>query len=140
VDKYAAEVARPRAVAVLAFAFALTALVASATGLFGLLSRSVARRRREFGIRAALGAPPSALRYLVWREGLTVTLSGMAIGTVAGLWVAQALSRLLFEVGSADPASWALVMGGLAATMAAASWRPARIASRAPLSVLLREE
>ena len=139
-DKYNAQVAGPRAAAVLALIFAVTALVASAAGIFSLLSHSVARRRREFGIRVALGAPAAAVRSLVWREALSVILPGLAIGTLAGLWLARLLSASLFGIAGTDVVSWAVVIGLLAVAMIAASWRPTRMALRTAPTVLLRAE
>jgi putative ABC transport system permease protein len=139
-DRYFAELARPRAAASLAFAFAATALVAVAAGLFSLLSHGVARRRREFGIRMALGASPADVRRLVWHDGMAVTLIGIGIGTVAGLSLARMLASLLFDVTMTDPLSWVIVVGVLTLTIAAASWHPTRTAVRAAPVVLLREE
>jgi predicted permease len=139
-EAYFRELARPRAAASLAFAFAATALVAVAAGLFSLLSHGVARRRREFGIRMALGASPADVRRLVWHDGLAVTLIGIGIGTVAGLSLARVLASLLFDVTMTDPLSWVIVVGVLALTIAAASWHPTRAAVRAAPVVLLREE
>jgi len=139
-DVYAAQFTRPRASAALAFAFAATALIAAASGLFSLLSYSVTRRRREFGIRSALGASPSDVRSLVWRDGLTVTATGVVVGTVVGIAVTRLLAALLYDVTAADPLSWGIVAGVLAITVAAASWPPARTAARATPVTLLREE
>jgi putative ABC transport system permease protein len=139
-DVYAAQFERPRAAAALAFAFTVTALIAAASGLFSLLSYSVARRRREFGIRSALGASPSDVRSLVWRDGMIVIAMGVGVGTVVGLSVARLLAALLYEVTMADPKSWGIVAGVLAITIAAASWPPARAAARASPVTLLREE
>jgi ABC-type antimicrobial peptide transport system permease subunit len=139
-NAYFREFARPRAAAALALVFALTALVAAAAGLFSLLSDSVARRRREFGIRTALGAAPIDLRALVWREGFGVTAAGIAIGTLAGLSLSRVLASLLLGVTVADPASWGIVVGVLALAIAAASWPPTRAAARAEPVALLRDE
>lgn len=138
-DTYEAELIRPRAAATLAATFAATALIAAGTGVFGLLSQSVARRRREFGIRAALGASPNAIRKVVWREAISATLPGMAIGALSAALVAPFLSSLLSNVSIADPLSWIAVLGVLAGSIIAASWRPTREAIRASPSSLLKE-
>jgi predicted permease len=137
---YLSELALPRVAATLASVFAATALVAASAGLFSLLSHGVARRRREFGIRSALGASSSAIRRLVWRDGLTVSLIGLGLGTVAGLSLSRVIAALLYDVSPTDPLSWAVVTGVLALTIAAASWPPTRAAVRANPVVLLREE
>ena len=137
---YTAEFVRPRAASVLALVFAVTALLASAAGLFSLLSQSVARRRREFGIRAALGATPADVRRLVWREGLTVALAGTALGWLGGAWLWRALSSFLFRMSPLDPVSLVIVALALTCAVAAASWAPVRGAGRAAPVMLLREE
>jgi ABC-type antimicrobial peptide transport system permease subunit len=138
--RYFGQLARPRLSAALAMAFAVTTLLAAAAGLFSLLSHAVVRRRREFGIRAALGASPAAVRSLVWREGLTVTLAGIGLGTIAGLSITRVISALLYDVTVADPLSWVIVAGVLVVTIAVASWLPARVAARATPVTLLRDE
>ena len=75
-DAYAESLSRPRAAAALAFAFAAIAMTAAAAGLFGVLTYAVGRRRREFGIRSALGASPASIRALVLRDGVTVAVAG----------------------------------------------------------------
>jgi predicted permease len=137
---YFKELARPRASAALAFAFASTALIAVAAGLFSLLTHSVARLRRELGIRMALGATPSDVRRLVWRQGLAVTLTGFGIGILAGLALGRMLASLLFGVRMTDPLSWGIVVSVMGLTIAAASWHPTRSAVGTAPVVLLREE
>jgi predicted permease len=138
--RYLAELALPRLTASLAFVFAATALVAASGGLFCLLSHGVARRRREFGIRSALGASSSAIRRLVWRDGLTVLLIGLGLGTLAGLALSRGIAALLYNVSSTDPLIWSIVAAVLTLTIAAAWWPPARDAVRADPVALLREE
>jgi predicted permease len=137
---YTREFARPRAASAVAAAFAITALIAAAAGLFSLLTHSITRRRREFGIRTAFGASPADVRHLVWHDGAGVVLAGLVIGTVASLWLERLMSSLLFNITATDPVSWAVAAGALAAAMAAASWHPTRVAVRAMPTRLLREE
>jgi ABC-type antimicrobial peptide transport system permease subunit len=139
-DAYDREVASPRAAAVLAFAFAATALVAAAAGLFSLLSHNVARRQHEFGIRTALGASPTVIRQLVWHDGLTVALSGIGIGMLAGLWLERLLSTFVFEVPISDSWTWTIVGGVLVFTISIASWRPTRAAVTLAPMTLLRDD
>jgi ABC-type antimicrobial peptide transport system permease subunit len=139
-DRFASQLVRPRAAAQLGAAFALVALLTSGAGLFAALGYSVARRRREFGIRAALGATPAQLRRLALREGLVLVAAGLAFGA-AGAWVTgRGLASLRYGVTIADPPTWAAVLGTIALTSIAASWRPARQAMRADPVTLLREE
>jgi ABC-type antimicrobial peptide transport system permease subunit len=139
-NAYLREFERPRAAATLASAFAVTALIAAAAGLFSLFSQSVASRRRELGIRTALGATPRHVRRLVWGDGLTVTLLGIAVGAIASAVLTRVLSALLFDVATTDPMSWAIVAMTLAVAIAAAAWHPTRSAVRAAPVALLREE
>jgi predicted permease len=137
---YAAQIARPRAAAALAAAFAGIAVIAAAGGLFSVLSYAVSRRRREFGIRTALGASQGQIRRVVLREGLVVTASGLAIGSLFAAALARALASLQYGVTPGDPLSWSLVLGLIALTTVVASWGPARAAARLDPLVLLREE
>jgi ABC-type antimicrobial peptide transport system permease subunit len=137
---YAAQLARPRAAAALGLAFAVIALLATAGGLFSVLSYAVSRRRREFGIRTALGASSTQIRRVVLREGLVVATSGLALGSFFGAVLARALASLQYGVTPGDPLSWSLVLGLIALTTVAASWGPARAAARLDPLALLREE
>jgi ABC-type antimicrobial peptide transport system permease subunit len=138
-DAYSKELARPRAAAALAFSFASTALAAAAAGLFSVLSYSVARRRRELGIRFVLGASPADARRQVLREGATIALPGIALGMAGGLLLSRALSSLQYGVTMTDPVSCAVIVTVLALTIAGASWYPTRDAGRTDPAVLLRE-
>jgi predicted permease len=139
-DAYFEQLARPRAAAALGFSYAAIALLAAAGGLFSVLSYAVGRRKREFGIRTALGASPGQIRWLVLRDGIVVTLTGMAIGTASAWLLARAVAGLQYGITITDPVTWAGVLGLLAFTTVAASWRPARQAMHADPMLLLREE
>ena len=139
-DIYFEQLARPRASAALAFAFAAIALIAAAGGLFSVLSYAVGRRRREFGIRTALGATPAQIRRVVLQDGLQVAVVGIALGTIAAWSLGRGLRSLQYGVSTSDPVSWAIVLGVLTMTILAASWRPARDAVRADPLALLRED
>ena len=137
---YFKELATPRAAAAMGFVFAAVAIVAAASGLFTVLSYGVSRRRREFGIRTALGSSPAQIRGLVLRDGLTVALAGVAIGSVAAWWLARGLASLEYGVTPADPVTWSIVFGVIGVTTMAACWRPARQATDVDPVMLLREE
>jgi len=107
----AAVVDPPRFVMMLMAAFAVLALTLAAVGIYGMLSYAVSHRRREFGIRLALGARPSGVLRLIVREGLTLVLTGCAIGVVGMLAAGRSLSGLLFEVKPWDTTTLAAVLG-----------------------------
>jgi predicted permease len=139
-DVYFEQLAQPRATAALGFSFAAIAVLAAAGGLFSVLTYSVGRRKREFGIRTALGASSSQIRGLVLRDGVVVALCGISIGTVAAWSLARALASLQYGVSLNDPISWSLVLGVIALITFAASWRPAQLAMRTDPVVLLKDE
>jgi predicted permease len=139
-DVYFEELARPRAAAALGFAFAGVAVLAAAGGLFSVLSYAVGRRKREFGIRTALGASPAQIRRVVLRDGFVVAVAGVAVGSLAAWAVGRALVSLQYGVTIADPVTWTVVLGVLGVTTVIASWRPARQAMRADPVLLLSEE
>jgi ABC-type antimicrobial peptide transport system permease subunit len=111
-------------------AFALLALVLAAVGIYGALSYGVSRRRREMGIRMALGAPAAAVRSMVVRDGGRLALAGIACGTAAAIAATRFLQSLLFGVSATEPAVFAVAAAVLAAVALAASWIPARKATR----------
>jgi putative ABC transport system permease protein len=137
---YFEELARPRASAALGFTFAAIAVIAAAGGLFSVLSYAVGRRRREFGIRTALGASRAQIRRLVVHDGMMVALAGIAIGAAAAWSLARTLESLQYGVTMGDPLSWGAVFALLLVTTLAAAWRPARAAASADPIMLLREE
>jgi predicted lysophospholipase L1 biosynthesis ABC-type transport system permease subunit len=139
-SKYVAELARPRAAAAVALTFAVFAVTATAAGLFSVLSYAVTRRRREFGIRTALGASPRRVRQAVLRDGLILAAIGLALGTLFAITLTRALRSLQYGVTSSDPLSWFIVLAVVALTTLAASRVPARSAARRDPLVLLREE
>ena len=121
-------------------AFALLALALAAVGVHGVLSADVTRRRKEIGIRLALGARPGAVYTLVLAQALPAAVRGMVIGLVAALLVSRAMSALVFGIGTSDPASFAIVIGVLAIVATAATWLPAFFASRvSPLEAIRAE-
>ncbi|HYE85312.1 MAG TPA: FtsX-like permease family protein, partial [Vicinamibacterales bacterium] len=139
-DKYATQLSRPRAAAALGFSFALVSSLAAAGGLFSVLTYTVGRRRREFAIRAALGAAPSELRWSVLREGVAVAVAGLAIGAVGALSLSDAFASLRYGVSPSDPVSLGVVAALIAGTVLIATWRPAYQAMRVDPLRALREE
>ena len=96
-------VAAPRLYAVLLGGFAFQALLIASAGLYGLLSHTATLRRREMGIRLAIGARPLQVTSLFLRRGLAVVLAGGVIGTLGGVTLARLLRTQLYEVQPADP-------------------------------------
>jgi predicted permease len=121
-------------------AFAGLALLLAAVGIYSVLSYSVRRRVREIGIRMALGAQIGDVLRLVLLEGMRPTLLGLAIGVAGALVLGRVVSRLIYGVSAADPATFAAVSALLAAVAAAASLIPAYRATRVEPVKTLREE
>jgi putative ABC transport system permease protein len=136
----AADVAPRRASAVLLGVFACAALLLAAIGVYGVASYVAHLRTREIGIRLALGATARDVLRLTLRQGLVLTAVGLAVGVAASLALTGLLRALLFGVGARDVGTFAAVTLVLAAAALAASWLPARRASRTdPLTVLRYE-
>jgi putative ABC transport system permease protein len=136
-DKLSTSLARPRLYAVLLGAFAGFALLIAGIGLFGVLSYSVAQRTREIGVRAALGARPGDIVRLVVRQGLLVTIGGVAAGLAAAAFLVRFLATLLYGVTASDPLSFVIVPAAVLLVAASACYLPARRAARVdPLRAL----
>jgi predicted permease len=129
-DNRARAFAGPRFNAWLLGAFALIAVTLAATGVYAMLAFAVGERRREIAVRLALGAKPSAIVVMIVREGLRLTLAGLAAGLLAAAWLTRYLGSLLFGVEASDPATFAAVGAALAVLALTASVIPARQASR----------
>jgi putative ABC transport system permease protein len=121
-------------------AFAGLALVLASIGLYGVLSYAVTQRRREIGLRMALGANARTVVGIVVAHGLTLAAAGLAIGLVLAAIGTRAMSTILYGIEGLDPATFAEVSALLAAIAALACWIPARRASRVDPIVVLREE
>ena len=132
--------AHPRVSAVLLGAFALLALVLAAIGIYGVVSYGVVQRTRELGIRVALGAEARAVSVMVIRQGMGPVAGGVVIGMVAAWAGARALRSQLFQVGPADPVTFAVVTTCLAGTALLACYLPARRAALADPVEALRSE
>ena len=139
-QRFADAVARPRIVLLLMSVFAGFGLVLAAAGIYGVLSYLVAQRRREIGIRLALGAQPANVGRLILGNGLRLTAIGLVLGVVPALGLVRVMRSLLYEVDPTDATSVAAVVAILLATAFVASWWPARRAMRVNPIALLREE
>jgi ABC-type antimicrobial peptide transport system permease subunit len=107
-SKISASVSEPRFTALVLAAFSGLALALAATGLYGVLSYTVAQRRREIGLRAALGATRGELMAMVLREGLTTTVIGLAVGVVTATFATRAMASALFGVTPLDTVAFSV--------------------------------
>jgi ABC-type antimicrobial peptide transport system permease subunit len=120
--------------------FAGVALVLAALGLYGVLSYAVAQRRRELGVRSALGADAGELTRLVVGGGVRLAAVGAGVGLLLYAGAQRALGALLYGVGASDPVALAAGVGAITAAALVASWIPARRAARVDPAVTLRAE
>jgi putative ABC transport system permease protein len=132
-------VEEPRFAAVVLSSFAGLALTLASIGLYGVLSYSVAQRRRELGLRAALGAGSSRLVALVLREGLSVTAAGAALGTLGAVIGSRYMAGVLFGIAPLDPAAFTIAPALLVLVALAACLPPALRAASADPSMALRQ-
>jgi len=120
--------------------FAGLAMLLAAIGIYGVMSYTVGQQVREIGIRMALGARAGNVLSLVLRKGLGLVLVGIAIGLMAGLWLTTAMKSLLFGVTPNDAPTFVIVSAILLAVAAAATYIPARRATKVDPIVALRYE
>jgi ABC-type antimicrobial peptide transport system permease subunit len=138
-DAIAADSIRERRLtAQLVAAFAALALLLALIGIYGITHFSTTQRRREFGVRSALGARRADIVRLVLREGLVLTAAGTVIGIVLSVPLAASLQQLLFETRAVDPRVMAAAIALLAAGCAAACARPAWRAASVDPAIALR--
>jgi len=121
-------------------AFAGLALLLASIGIYGVMSYSVSQYTHEIGIRMALGARAADVLQLIVRQGMLLVAAGLAIGLAGALALTRVMSSLLFDVEPADPLTFAAVSALLAAVAFAASYIPARRATRVDPMVALRYE
>ncbi|HJN42997.1 MAG: hypothetical protein CL477_13815 [Acidobacteria bacterium] len=120
--------------------FGLLALALAALGVYGVVFYSAGLRRREIGVRVALGAKTADVVSLIVKMGLAPTLAGIGLGLVAAFAVTRFLESLLFGVSPTDPATFAVICVLLIGVAAVASFVPALRASRVDPQIALRYE
>ena len=139
-QRVAESVDQPRFAMTVLVSFAVLALALASVGLYGVLSYGVSQRRRELGVRAALGASPRALVSIVVREGIAVSAIGLAAGLAGAAALTRFMEAALFGVSPLDAASFAAAPVVLLAVAAAACLRPARRAASIDPAEALRTE
>jgi predicted permease len=132
--------AQRRFALVLLAVFAALTLALAAVGVYGVVAHAVQRRRREMGVRLALGAAPAQARMLLLRVALVPVAVGIAGGALAALPLARTLEALLFAVRPWDPVCWVGGASVLAAVALAAGWLPARAVTTLDPMQTLRAE
>jgi putative ABC transport system permease protein len=120
--------------------FGALALLLAAIGLYGTMSYAVGRRTREIGIRLALGAQRTDMLWMVLREASLQVVAGIVVGALIAGAAARLIASMLFGVGVADPPTFAAAILVMTATALAASYLPARRATRVDPAVSLRYE
>jgi putative ABC transport system permease protein len=139
-EAVAASVAAPRFRTVLLGLFATAATLIATCGLYGLMAYAVTQRRREIGVRMALGATRRDVLRLVLTRALRIVVAGLVVGLVGAAGVTRVLQTFLFGVTPTDPLVFTIVTLVLLAVGLMAAWLPARRATRIdPLSALRAE-
>ncbi len=120
--------------------FAGVALLLASLGIYGVLSYSVSQRRREIGVRMALGANPNDILGLIARQGMRPAVTGLVIGFIAAYGLAHLISGLLYDVQPRDPITFGVAALVLLITALLACWIPARRAATVETSSALHYE
>jgi ABC-type antimicrobial peptide transport system permease subunit len=135
-----AQTVRERLLATLAMFFGCVAVLLAAIGLYGVLDYSVLQRRREIGIRLAIGAPARRIAGLVTIEVLSMVVAGMVAGSALGVWSARYVEALLYEVKATDATMLGLPCAILfAAALVAAAPAAVRAVRIDPVTMLRME-
>src|SRR5262245_46446050 len=139
-EAVAASVAPPRFRMLLLVLFAMTATLIATCGIYGLMAYAVTQRRREIGVRMALGATRRDVLRLVLARALRIVVAGLIVGLAAAAGVTRVLQRFLFGVTPTDPIAFTIVTLLLMAVGLMAAWLPARRATRIDPCAALRAE
>jgi len=131
---------RPRFLTLLLTLFSSIALIIATVGIYGVISYSVARRSKEFGLRMALGAKPANILSLVLKQGVLLTAIGVVVGLVAALILTRLMASLLFGVTPTDAITYLGVTVLLAVVAIFATYVPARRATQVDPIKALRYE
>jgi predicted permease len=137
---YAASLGARRFNLTLVGVFAATALLLAVAGIYGVMAYSVTRRRREIGVRVALGATPGQVFRIIIGQGLFTTAIGVIMGVLAALGLTRTLETMLFDIKPTDPLTFAGVVAILVGVAMLACYMPARRATHADPVEALRQE
>jgi ABC-type antimicrobial peptide transport system permease subunit len=139
-DQFDNSIAQERILTMLCGFFGVLAVLLAAIGLYGVMAQAVARRVREIGIRMALGAQASEVRWLILRETALMVGCGAAIGLPAAYFTTRLVDSFLFGLTPQDPVTLAASTLALLAVTALAGYIPARRATRVDPMIALRYE
>jgi ABC-type antimicrobial peptide transport system permease subunit len=139
-EAVAASVAPPRFRMLLMALFATTATLIATCGIYGLMAYAVTQRRREIGVRMALGAERRDVIRLVLARALRIIAAGLIVGLTGAAGMTRLLQTFLFGVTPADPTAFTIVPLLLMAVGLLAAWLPARRATRIDPCAALRAE
>jgi ABC-type antimicrobial peptide transport system permease subunit len=134
-----ATVTQERLITMLSTFFGGLAVLLAAIGLYGTVAQAVRMRQAEIGLRMALGAQPAGIVRLVLRPVGALLVGGLALGLVVGLWAAQFVGPLLFQIDARDPATFASALTVLVFAGIFAAWLPARRAAALDPATVLRQ-
>ncbi len=137
---YRESVAQTSFVLVILGIAASVTLLLGIVGIYGVIAYIVSQRRREVGIRMALGAGRASVQRMFMKHGLRLTLMGLVLGLIAAAAMMRLLSALLFGVSPFDPLTYGIVALSLGAVALLATWLPARQATRVDPAIALRAE
>jgi putative ABC transport system permease protein len=139
-EQVAEAVAQPRLRSALLGLFSTVALILASLGIYSVTACSVAERKKELGIRIALGAEPSAVRAMILGQGLKLTVIGLVLGLAGAAAAARLIEGFLYGVSAADPFTYVTTCAVFLAVAMLASYLPARRAMKVDPIVTLREE
>ena len=129
-----------RAIMGLLSIFALMALVLAASGTYGIVAFGVTQKRKELGLRIALGARNEQVVRLVVAQGIRVVLAGLVVGLLSAWALSRILTNMLFEVSATDPLAYMSSAAVLLTVALVASWLPARRATGVDPMVVLKSD
>jgi predicted permease len=132
--------ARPRFLTILLSLFSTLAFSIAVIGIYGVMSYSVARRTKEFGVRMALGAQTLDVVKLVMRQGAIIAAAGIAAGLIGAFIFTRFMTRMLYQIGATDPMTYLSVTAALLGVALLACYIPARRATRVDPAITLHYE